>query len=124
MKNVNIIAFTGGRTYFNVSLVHSILDICIALNKEITYRIGCCPTGLDAIVRNYLRLHTEDKNIQVYKADWTIGLKAGPMRNANMLLGRGKANILADLLIAFPGGKGTNSCIGIAKRNDIKVIQC
>ena len=53
----------------------------------------------------------------MYPADWdTHGRGAGPIRNKQMLE-EGKP----DLVIAFPGGKGTANMIGQAKEAGIPV---
>lgn len=55
----------------------------------------------------------------VYKADWNAhGKAAGPIRNQRML-DEGKP----DLVVAFPGGRGTAHMVGIAKRSGVKVIE-
>lgn len=52
-----------------------------------------------------------------YQADWnTHGKKAGPIRNKRMLE-EGKP----DLVIAFPGGKGTAHMVKIAKEANVEV---
>lgn len=51
-------------------------------------------------------------------AEWSkYGDRAGPIRNKNML-GQG-----IDLVIAFPGGKGTTNMIAQAKRAGVPVKQ-
>lgn len=57
-------------------------------------------------------------DFQEYPADWeTLGIKAGPRRNEQMLQ-EGKP----DLVIAFPGGKGTADMVRRAKRAGVEVI--
>jgi hypothetical protein len=52
-----------------------------------------------------------------FKADWTrLGRSAGPIRNALMI-----AEGRPDLVIAFPGGKGTADMIAKAKSAGIPV---
>jgi hypothetical protein len=46
-----------------------------------------------------------------------LGPKAGPLRNAAMLL------LKPDLVIACPGGKGTANMIKLARDKDIDVIR-
>lgn len=53
-----------------------------------------------------------------YKADWkTHGKKAGPIRN-KLMLEEGKP----DLVIAFPGGKGTQNMINLAEKKGVEII--
>ncbi len=57
------------------------------------------------------------KNIERYKADWgKYGRGAGPIRNQQMI-DEGKP----DLVIAFPGGKGTADMVRRAKKAGIEV---
>jgi len=52
-------------------------------------------------------------------ADWrTHGKAAGPLRNARMIA-EGKP----DLVIAFPGGKGTADCVRQARAAGIEIIE-
>lgn len=112
------IAFTGGRRYrdaagrvpFIVDLIMRVEGAVMFAGKDsVRFRVGDCPTGLDAIVRSYLR-----ETLFIYKADWEAhGKAAGPIRNRNMLTGASGedgTNDTADLLIVFPGGRGTADC--------------
>ena len=55
----------------------------------------------------------------VYRADWEgLGRKAGPIRNQQML-DEGKP----DLVVAFPGGRGTANMMRIAREAGIEVIE-
>ena len=57
--------------------------------------------------------------LKVYPADWELhGKSAGPIRNQQMLI-EGKP----DLVLAFPGGKGTAHMVSIAKKKGVKVIE-
>lgn len=54
---------------------------------------------------------------QVYEADWgKHGRAAGPIRNRKMLEH-------VELLIAFPGGRGTEDCIRAAHEQGIPVLR-
>ena len=56
---------------------------------------------------------------QQYEADWdTHGSFAGPIRNKRML-DEGKP----DLVIAFPGGRGTADMVKKARKAGVKVIE-
>jgi hypothetical protein len=57
--------------------------------------------------------------LQIFEADWkTHGKRAGYLRNVQMLK-EGKP----DLVVAFPGGKGTAMMIDLAIKAKVKVIQ-
>lgn len=57
--------------------------------------------------------------LEVFKADWKKhGKAAGAIRNRQMLE-EGKP----DIVVAFPGGKGTANMVKIAKQAGIKVLE-
>ena len=63
--------------------------------------------------------YTYGTNLDVYPADWnTYGKAAGAIRNKQMLE-EGKP----DLVIAFPGGKGTANMVKLALEAGIEVMQ-
>lgn len=56
---------------------------------------------------------------EIYPADWSkYGKRAGFIRNSQML---DEGN--PDLVIAFPGGAGTNMMIELAREKGVKVIE-
>lgn len=73
-------------------------------------------TGADAIARAWAKV----RNIAsvTYEADWDrYGGRAGPMRNERMLnLGR------PQLVVAFPGGRGTADMVARAKAAGVKIL--
>jgi hypothetical protein len=73
--------------------------------------------GADALACQWAAMHRVPN--QTFEADWeTHGSFAGPMRNAAMLA-EGKP----DLVIAFPGGRGTADMTKKARRAGVKVIE-
>lgn len=101
------IVVTGGRDYTNREHLYRVLA---ALNP-ISIRVGDCPTGVDKFVWDWVEGKTT--GIKVYEADWAKhGRAAGPIRNQQMI----RENQDANLVIAFPGGNGTENCV----RNAIK----
>lgn len=73
-------------------------------------------TGVDALARVWALLEGVER--QPYPADWqAFGRSAGPRRNAEML-----AEERPDVVIAFPGGAGTASCVAIARRMGLVVV--
>ena len=95
----------GGRDYSDAKGVKTILD-----EYKIDLIIQGGATGADRLAYDY----AVENNIEVetYMADWKKHKKAaGPIRNKQMLV-EGKP----DLVIAFPGGKGTQNMLEQAKR--------
>lgn len=73
--------------------------------------------GADASAATFGRMN--DIRVTTYKADWNShGRAAGPIRNRRMIL-EGKP----DLVIAFPGGRGTADCIFHARDAGVAVIE-
>lgn len=94
------ILVTGGRDYANREILFRILDAAHASNP-IDALIHGAARGADTLAQEW----ADDRGVCClpFPADWKIdGKAAGPIRNARMLLD-GKP----DLVIAFPGGKGT-----------------
>ncbi len=117
-----IVAFTGGRDYRDRALVKCIMDLvqcCTTAEPFVELRVGDCPTGLDAIVASF------PYKVVVYRAAWDKhGKAAGPIRNAAMLNTKSDAlNSNVDLLVAFPGGRGTADCVCQARALGIAVLE-
>lgn len=73
---------------------------------------GADTAALDYAVVNWMLF-------EEYPADWeTYGKKAGFIRNKKML-DEGKPNVV----VAFPGGKGTAGMVTLAKKAGIKVLE-
>ena len=116
----------GGRDYQDKYRVQKELDKIIGyaelwddrklLPKNITIIHGGAP-GADTWADHWA-VHNQT-NIEEYKADWgRHGKAAGPIRNEKMLK---EGN--PDLVVAFPGGKGTAHMVKIAKENNFHVIE-
>jgi len=106
------ILFTGGRNY-NDRVTFE--EVWYSLSDRQTVLVGDA-SGLDALVRQYAGYL--DIPHKVFKADWDKhGRAAGPIRNAEMI----KEN--PNLVIAFPGGKGTDNCVKQAKEAGIVVLR-
>lgn len=72
--------------------------------------------GADASAATFGRMNSIP--VMTFKPDWdAYGPAAGPIRNREMLE-RGKP----DLVVAFPGGRGTADMIWQAKEAGVKVI--
>lgn len=54
------------------------------------------------------------------KADWSLGRRAGPLRNKRMI-----DKYISDIVLAFPSSSsiGTRNCIDIAESRGIEVVE-
>lgn len=105
----------GGRDFTDKDLMFDFLDKHEADYGPYTVIQGGA-RGADALAKEW----ANDLNLPVeeYKADWLLyGKAAGPIRNKQML-DEGKP----DLVIAFPGGRGTQNMIQQAIKAGVKVI--
>lgn len=103
----------GGRSYYEKEIIFD------ALNEigptEIAH--GGAP-GADRIAHHYA---TERRiPVRQYPADWhKHGNAAGPIRNQQML-----DEFKPDLVVAFPGGRGTASMVRLARAAGVKTVEC
>lgn len=135
-----IVAFTGGRDYRNKAMVEAMVRAVVSTAEYYYYasdeggpihlRFGDCGSGVDVFVRDIAaELYGSHVLPIQYPARWDKeGLAAGPIRNRRMLTmwadkGRQDLGAIADLLIAFPGGKGTADCVRQARELGIAVIE-
>ena len=106
----------GGRNYSDRDRVNAVLD---KLNAD---------AGVDVVIHGAARGADDmaDRwafscgiDVEMYPADWeNQGSFAGPMRNTRML-NEGKP----DLVIAFPGGRGTADMVKKARRAGVQVVE-
>ncbi len=105
----------GGRDYTDRNRVYDVLD-AIHHETPVTAIIEGGAAGAD----HFACLWSAKRNIdghQRFAADWTLhGKAAGPLRNARMLA-EGKP----DLVIAFPGGRGTADMVRKAEAAGVPV---
>lgn len=106
----------GGRDFDDVNA------FTVAMNKidadtPITMVIeGGCPRGADRLARQWA--HARGIHVATVEALWKLGgTRAGPMRNAAML------TLMPQLVVAFPGGRGTAGMIEMAKRAAVPVME-
>ncbi len=94
-----------------------------SVNEELTWLAGehsleiihGGAKGADSLAGEWARLTSTP--CKVFKADWAkYGRAEGPIRNKQMLI-EGKP----DLVIAFPGGKGTANMVKQAREAGIEV---
>lgn len=106
----------GGRNYDDQERVFAVLD---KLDSE---------AGIDCIIEGGARgadsfaAHWAERRFcvkETYEADWeNQGSFAGPMRNKRMLE-EGEP----DLVIAFPGGRGTADMVRKARKAGVEVVE-
>jgi hypothetical protein len=113
----------GGRDYQDRDRVFSELDnLCGEVSFEhplgtadVTVIHGACPTGADHFAAEWAIVNRV--NFKGYPADWRSHARAaGPIRNQHML-----DDGQPDLVLAFPGGRGTADMVKRAKRAGIEV---
>lgn len=104
----------GGRDYQDRQHVFSTLDdIDFAFDVRLVVHGACCDR--DGVLRGADRWANEwalSREIQVLgvPAEWSLfGRKAGPVRNAHMLV-----RYAPDIVVAFPGGTGTADMVSKA----------
>lgn len=107
---------TGGRDYKNDFFVSMALSEVneVLTGKAVTLIVGDA-TGVDTFAR---KAALEFRwNVEVFKADWDEhGKAAGPIRNGRMI-NEGQP----DIVLAFPGGRGTANCVKQAEEAGVPV---
>lgn len=104
----------GGRDYTDEGRVYEVLDR-LRETRGIEVVMSGCASGVDAIAHAW----GPDRGVRhlLFVADWrTHGKAAGPIRNQRML-DEGKP----DLVVAFPGGKGTADMVRRARKAGVEV---
>ncbi len=106
----------GGRGFFDRTMLFNTLD---GLRR--TYRalhiIDGAAFGADSLASEWAV--ENDQSLEEYPADWTrFGRAAGSIRNQRML-DEGKP----DLVVAFPGGRGTADMVRRAKAAGVEVME-
>jgi hypothetical protein len=111
-----IVAVTGGRDYPNKQLVQKAIKK-IHSETPITLLVHGGANGADRLAKETamsLGIQTV-----VFEANWGYyDRSAGPTRNINMLV-----HMKPDLLLAFPGNRGTAHCANAAEQRGIKVVE-
>ncbi len=113
----------GGRDYADKDEVWRVLDGVAqvrdenSLGENIVLIHGACPTGADLWASGWAAANWQTE--KRYPANWERdGRAAGPIRNQRML-DEGKP----DLVVAFPGGRGTEDMKRRSRLAGIKVIE-
>ena len=109
----------GGRDYRRRQDVDGFLGCalegCRFGGGRLTVIEGGAP-GADRFAREWAEANGVD--VETFEADWSRGKRAGPERNARMLA-EGKP----DLVIAFPGGRGTADMVRRARAAGVEVVE-
>lgn len=104
----------GGRNFDDIDMLYNVMDYFDGDERIIDMVIHGGARGADTLAGNWTRFRGREE--VVCPANWdSLGRRAGIVRNNTML------KLKPDLVIAFPGGKGTASMIGLAKAAGIEV---
>jgi hypothetical protein len=106
----------GGRDYADASALNDALD-AIHREKNITQLIHGAARGADSLAAVWAR--SEGIPAIAFPADWARHGKAAGFRRNEAMLRQGSP----DLVVAFPGGKGTAHMVRLAKAAGIPVRQ-
>lgn len=107
---------TGGRDYGDKDVVRSALDCLHQMCGHLTVIQGGA-AGADAIAREWAN-GLEDVTVVTVPANWRKHRKsAGPIRNTAMI-----DMCRPDLVVAFPGGRGTADMVRKARAAGLPVI--
>lgn len=107
----------GGRDFVDYARAHAVLDHYHAESGGFSCLIQGAARGADTLAAEW----ADARGIRVlpFPADWDgHGRSAGHIRNAQMLR-EGKP----DVVIAFPGGRGTDNMIDQATRAGVPVLR-
>ena len=107
------VLITGSRTFSDREFIFQILERAHAITPIEHLVLGDCPTGTDEIALDWARMHSIPHT--VHKADWSVGRKAGPLRNLEMVkhLDSFKGDKFAVAFVDkhLASSRGTNNCI-------------
>lgn len=104
----------GGRDYNDYDRLEDELNLVWRVHGDFTVISGMA-RGADTLAVRYAEAY--DCPLEKFPADWDkYGRSAGYIRNQQML-DEGKP----DLVVAFPGGRGTENMIQIARKAGVEV---
>lgn len=112
------IVVTGGRYYDNRALVYATLDELHETKSIAELAHGACPYGgADILAEDWAK--SREISYRGYPAKFkTHGKAAGPERNRYML-----TDFKPDLVVGFPGDRGTDNCYYWAKIGEFEIMQ-
>ena len=105
----------GGRDYTDEDKVFEVLDT-VHQGEFISTILHGAAKGADTLANRWALINKV--YIESYPADWSLGKKAGPIRNKQML-----EDGEPDLVVAFPGGKGTANMVKLAQEAGVEVME-
>ena len=109
------VVIAGSRNFNDYELFSSVVDKCLSRIRheyDIIILSGHC-SGADMMAERYAQENGFE--LEVFPADWSLGRKAGPLRNKAMV-------DIADYAIAFPsGGRGTQALINFVQQKGIPI---
>lgn len=106
----------GGRDYQNGAVVWRELD-AIHAATPITALMQGGASGADRLAKEWAATKPEIQRYVCHAYWWKFGPRAGPIRNRRMIEWK------PDLVVAFPGGKGTQNMITLAREAGIEVLK-
>jgi hypothetical protein len=111
----------GGRNYYDRGRVYQVLGSLRQQHGNLTIIQGGAQ-GADEIARDWWQSHWgqgREGQLMNYPAQWDqFGPAAGPIRNQAMLV-----DAKPDLVVAFPGGRGTLDMVTRARAAGVKVME-
>lgn len=111
-----IVVVAGGRDYAGWDRLCEELDALHA-SRPIAKLAHGGARGADTMAGAWARSRSVEE--VVFPAQWnTFGKNAGPIRNRGML-----DDMAPDVLVAFPGGSGTDGCVREARKRGIFVLE-
>lgn len=121
-----VVAITGGRDFYDYPHMKRVLE-ALHRQRPITEIRNGGMTGADALSSYWAYENKVDT--ECFGAQWrSLGKRAGPERSREMLKWSECGNCCswrqddADLLVAFPGGRGTDAAVRIARGLNIAVL--
>jgi len=106
---------TGGRYFTDEALLFEFLDV-VKQKFNLTEICHGAASGADTLAGKWAELR--GVSVKQFPALWEkYGRSAGPRRNLQML-----QEFKPDLLVAFPGGKGTRDMIEKARNAKIQIL--
>lgn len=112
----------GGRDFNDYEYFKTCLDIIFLDIKDDIEIVSGGAKGADLLSEKYAK--ENDYQIKIFKPNWSLGKKAGPIRNKEML--EYIKNDNSSLVVSFWDGKskGTKNMIDISNKAGIKVQIC